>query len=940
MEVYSLMTNRMVNPLGFELGRVRLSYKVRDTQGRHQLAAQIRISQEAGMRPLCYDSGRREDIDSLGFEPELQLSAYTRYYWTVEVWADNGDSAVSEPAWFETAKLDEKWDASWITGDIDRREAQVLTRGFSLQGPVAKARVYACGLGLYELYLNGQKAGEEFLAPDCNAYDKWLQYQTYDVTPLLLLGDNLMEVMLADGWYKGRFGFLEDGGNIYGDQLALILELHVTYESGQREVILSDNSWEARRSPVRFSNIYDGEHFDAAYQPETVYGVKPVLLGFERLQARLSLPVKIKETIKPLKVITTPAGETVLDMGQEITGWLSFKTQAPAGTRLKLSYGEILQGGNFYRDNLRTARAEFEYVSDGQAREVRPHFTFYGFRYVKLEGFELPIELGDFTGCVLYSDIEQRGSVETSNPKVNRLCLNALWGQKGNFLDVPTDCPQRDERMGWTGDAQAFSGAACFNMECAAFFRKFLYDMKMEQDKLDGAVPYVVPVFNIPGSASCAWADAATIIPWNSYLFYGDLELLRQQYRNMKDWVDWIWRTDEESGGHRLWTVGFHYGDWLALDAEPEDNCIGGTDVYFIASAFYYYSATLLVKAARALGYEQEVATYEALCGEIREAFQREFFTATGRLAVTTQTAYVVALHMGLTPEAFVPRVQQALRDKLMANKVKLKTGFVGTSYLNRVLSGNGSNDLAYQLLLGEDYPGWLYAVNMGATTVWERWNSVLPDGSLSGTGMNSLNHYAYGAIVEWIFRDVAGINPVEEAPGFRRALIRPRPNYRLPAVRARYESAVGLYESAWIIREDGTFHLEVTIPFGATAQVVLPYGDAASLTVNGQGARALDCPLCAAGDDLALTLPSGRYSFDYRPTQPLKQVFTLDTLLGEVRGSELAWQLLLAEVPGLRELPDSQMDLGDTVRKLLHTPFLSVSDEQAQQLDERLRAL
>ena len=402
-------------------------------------------------------------------------------------------------------------------------------------------------------------------------------------------------------------------------------------------------------------------------------------------------------------------------------------------------------------------------------RDVRQHFTFYGFRFVKVEGWPGEVDPEDFTGLVIHSDMDARGDIVTSDPLVNQLVRNARWGMKGNFLDVPTDCPQRDERYGWTGDAQIFSGTASFFMDTYAFYTKYGRDIYLEQKKLNGSVPDVVPVANYPGDASTAWGDAATIIPWNVYLHSGDRGILRRQYPSMKGWVDYMKRQDDADGGKRLWLTGTHYADWLALDGSYPGGVYGGTDPNYIASAYYCHSTRIVAKAARVLGYAEDAAIYDRLAQEIRAAFERAYFTPSGRLAIDTMTGCVVALYMDLAPDYAVAQVRGMLLNRLQKNFYHLNTGFTGTPCLCRVLSENGMNDIAYHLLMEKGYPGWLYEVLMGATTIWERWNSVMPDGKVSGTEMNSMNHYSYGSIVEWMFRDMLGINPVEDAPGFKR---------------------------------------------------------------------------------------------------------------------------------------------------------------------------
>jgi alpha-L-rhamnosidase len=514
---------------------------------------------------------------------------------------------------------------------------------------------------------------------------------------------------------------------------------------------------------------------------------------------------------------------------------VTFTSQLPEGRRILIQYGELLQGGCFYRENLRTAKAEYRYTANGRMTTARPHFTFYGFRYVKVEGMsEEEIRMAGFIAEAIWSEMEQIGTLETSDHKVNRLITNALWSQRDNSVDIPTDCPQRDERMGWTGDAQAFSATACYTMYTPAFYHKYLSDMLAEQKALDGSVPFVVPnvLAQINQKAgvlptednpyskkhgSSAWGDAATVIPWNIYTFYGDVALLALHYPNMKLWVDYI-RT-QDNGSH-LWQTGFHFGDWLALDGPKPDSCLGGTDVYFVASAYYYLSAKLLAKAAHVLGEKEDAAVYKALAKEIRNAMQCEYFTAEGTLRVDTQTAHVLALHLEIVPKAHREALAHRLRKLIRRKGDHLDTGFVGTYQLCPTLSKYGMTDVAYQLLFHEDYPSWLYQVNLGATTIWERWNSVLPDGSISGNGMNSMNHYANGSVIQWIYETVIGLRPT--APGFRRVCIAPEPTDRLQYARCTYESAAGRYEVSWE-RHGHEICYTVSVPFEARALLILP---------------------------------------------------------------------------------------------------------------------
>ncbi len=900
MRIVKLKTNGIENPLGFQLGKVRLSWITEDTNSKMQAFAQVQISLEDSFENVIYDSGKRDDIDSLAFVPSITLKPRTRYFWRVTVWGDNGDIAVSEIAFFETAKMEENWTGLWITSSFDKEKHPLIRKKFSLPSDIKSARVYICGLGLYEFEINGNKASDEYFAPGFNAYDFWIQYQTYDITRLLKKGDNCIAFMLGNGMYKGRFGF--DGGyiNLYGDKFALLCEIHVTLKDGTVIVIGTDNSWRCTESPVKFSGIYDGEIYDSngeiegwssEYIDDTTWNaVNLIDLGYEKLKPRLSLPVKIKEEIRPIKIIHTKKGETILDMGQNMTGWIRFKTKAKKDTELLLEFCEILQDGCFYRDNLRTAKAEFRYICNGDCKIIQPHFTYYGFRYVKLSGFDENIEIEDFTGCVIYSDLNITGNIETSNSLVNRLFKNALWGQKGNFLDVPTDCPQRDERMGWTGDAQVFSSTACFNMYSPAFYNKYMFDLREEQKRLGGSVPFVVPSIKpqnpsgiINGNGSTAWGDAATIIPWNLYLHYGDKQQLEQQFETMKGWVDYIKGVDEATGGNRLWTVGFHFADWLALDGKDPSDLIGGTDKYYIASAYYCYSAALVSKAAKVLGNSKIEKEYRKLSEEIRQAILNEYFTPNGRCSISTQTAMIVALYMNLVPDKHRERIINELRQKLEHDNMHLTTGFVGTSYFCRVLSDNGANDYAYKLLLNDDYPSWLYAVKLGATTIWERWNSVLPDGSIGDTGMNSLNHYAYGSIAEWMYRNMCGINPVEDVPGFRKIKLAPKPHGSLKYAKAEFYSPCGLIKSSWELQDDGRLSFQFEVPFNTEAQLILPDAAIGKICVNGIQLNESKIVRIEKNNDVICELTSGKYSFEYMPSKDYRYIYSLNNKLSEL---------------------------------------------------------
>jgi len=860
MKITDLKCNRMNNPLGFDFGFPRLSWILSDVPGDLKITTRVMISLSEDFNNLWYDSGNlnEDNYDSACFEVEKPLEPMTRYFWKVVLKLRDGESSFeqeSETAFFETSKLDQPWAAKWISPDFGDNSIHPLLRkefGTEAGKRIVSARAYVCGLGLYEIKINGQKVGDEYFTPFCNAYDKWIQYQTFDVTDLVIQGDNCVGAMLGNGWYKGRFSFAENKTEIYGSKFSFLCEIVVTYDDCTRDVIITDNSWKAFPSFILDGNIYDGEVQDATKHefgwssPDyDDSNWKPVIysdIGFNLLQSRKSVPVRIVEKITPIEIITTPQGDTVIDFGQNMVGWVEFKISNPDIREVCLQFCEALEQGNFYRENYRSAKSEFKFISDGKTHIVRPYFAFYGFRYMKITGWTEQIDLNDFTGCVIHSDLERIGNIETSDPLVNRLFLNALWGQKGNFLDVPTDCPQRDERLGWTGDVLSFSGTGCFNMDCDAFYHKFLYDLYQEQLERNGGVPPFIPffksdivdgkryeedMFSPPGA--CGWSDAATVVPWNNYLHYGDKNILKQQFNSMRDWVNAIRRYDT---GNRLWDSGFHFGDWLSLDASDPDSPFGGTPAVFLASCFYYYSATLVYKAARVLGFKKEENEYSKLAGEIKHAIITEFLTPTGRLAIDTQTAYCYMLFLDLVPSEFRTRLALDLVKNIEKNKGHLQTGFLGTQILCRVLSDNGHNDVAYKLLLNKEYPGWLYAVTMGATTIWERWNSILPDGKFNFAGMNSLNHYSYGSVVEWMYRNMCGINPIEAAPGFKRFKLSPQPDPSIGWVKGTLKSPYGLIESKWEYKDGGILY-EFTIPYSTFADVVLTGSAGKSIKIN-----------------------------------------------------------------------------------------------------------
>ena len=933
MRITRLRTNHLINPLGFQMDQAILSYVVEGSKGKRQEAAQVTVAKDPDFANILYDSGPEASIDGICFPLPLSLQACTRYFWKVKVRSDAGEEAESETAWFETAKaMGAEWTGHFITQTFSQKERPVFQKEFTVTRPVRQARLYGVGLGVYELYINGIIAGDEALLPGIHAYDSWLQYQTFELE--LKEGVNLIEAALGDGWYKGPYGLKEKLPR-HGSEHAFIAEIQIQYMDGTKEVLGTDESWSVKKGKVIFDSIYDGEIFDERVDSRERFPVKRADLDTRRLAPRLSPKISIHERIKPVAVLKTPAWETVLDMGQNMVGWLEFRVHQPRDSVVRLAFGEILQEGDFYRDNLRTAKCEYTYISDGMPQVARAHFTFYGFRYVKLEGWKGEINPEDFTGCVVHSQMEETGTITTSNELVNRLFSNVRWGQKGNFLDTPTDCPQRDERMGWTGDAQIFADTASYNMDTYAFYVKFMKDLAYEQEKCGGSVPYVVPMSRYELNGASVWGDAATVIPWTTYLHFGDQTILEKQYPSMKAWVDYIKQADERTGGRRLWKSGRHFGDWLALDGKVDGGVYGSTDKYFVATAYYYYSALLTAKTAGVLQKKEEQLVYQKLADEVKAAFLDEYLTKTGRLSVDTQTGYALAFYMDLIPAGVKERVSFDFKEKLKENAFRLNTGFVGTPYLCPALTENGFNELAYDLLINEEYPGWLYAVKLGATTIWERWNSVYADGSISTTGMNSLNHYAYGSIAGWMYRYMIGIQPLEEAPGFKKAQIAPKPSYHLKQAEGEVKTSAGTYRVGWKLPEAARLEIKIEIPFDTTAKVVLPRAAGAVIETD----AAEDICWRGQGADAYAELSAGRYCFTYRPAVAYQRRFGMDSNFKELMGMKKTRDIIIKYFPNAAGGIPFQGE-GMVLEEIAKSPFGEVSDEDLQKMKEELENL
>lgn len=841
LSLYDLKVEYQDTPLSVETSHPRFSWKLYATlKNTLQKSYEVRVGEDSaslvkGKNILWHDkSNTAQSVHIKYAGPELE--AGSNYFWQVRI-ADNhgNNSGWSKVRFWQMGLKPADWTANWISvPGLDTSDRSPLFRTeFNIKKKIKKAVAYITAKGLYEAFINGKRVSNNYFAPGWTSYKKRLQYQVYDVTSAFATGFNAIGVTLGDGWYSGHIGF-GDQHNFYGDTRALLMQIEITFSDGTKDLIQTDDTWKTSYGPILSSDIYHGETYDSRLEQDgwTKKGFIPAIPwqqvkiladGKNELVSMIGPPVTMHEHLNVVKLIRSPKGETILDFGQNMVGWVKFKVSGSAGTRITLSHAEVLdKQGNFYTANLRSAKAQNHYILNGAAEQIfEPHFTFQGFRYVKLEGFPGTVDTASFTAIVIHSDMKQTGKFNTSNPELNQLQHNILWGQKGNFLDVPTDCPQRNERLGWIGDAQAFYRTAAYNMDVAGFFSKWLKDLASDQLP-DGSVTHVVPhVMADWESGSSGWGDAATIVPWGMYVAYGDRQILEEQYGSMKAWVEYI-KGRSQNG---LWKTGRHFGDWLFY--APGDDLDGKaavTNKFLIAQTFYAHSIQLLINAAEILEREDDAAHYKTLLAEVKAAFVSEYLTANGKLVSGTQTAYVLALQFDMLPEQFRLKAAQELVDNVKSYGNHLTTGFLGTPYLCHVLTRFGHTDVAYALLLQDSYPSWLYPVKMGATTIWERWDGIKPDGSFQNESMNSFNHYAYGAIGDWMYRTVTGITSDESAVGYKRIIIKPEPGGRISHAAAELMTSYGTVKSSWKIA-NGVFKLDVVIPANTTATIILPNG-------------------------------------------------------------------------------------------------------------------
>lgn len=842
----TLQVEHLREVLGIGTSRPRLSWIVEaDIQDWYQSGYEIETRDEDDK--LIAQTGRIESGQSVLVPwPFAPLQSRQHANLRVRVWGLDGSAS----DWSEVVPVEaglflpEDWRArlispAWEEDPSKSNPAPYLRRAFELRAGIKSARLYITALGVYEAEINGQVVSDQIFAPGWTVYDRRLRYQTFDVTEMLQTGKNAIGAVLGDGWFRGRLGF--DGGqrNIYGDRLALLAQLEVQYKDGSTEHILTDESWQAATGPILMNSIYDGETYDARLEPDgwsspdfdasDWHSVRFFEWDMHTLEAPLGPPVRRTETVAPVSISQSPSGKTIVDFGQNLVGRIVLKVQGPVGHTVTLRHAEVLENGELCTRPLRFAEATDRYtLKGGEAETWEPRFTFHGFRYTEVNNWPGELRLDNLTAVVIHSDMERTGWFECSDPLLDQLHQNVVWGMRGNFLDVPTDCPQRDERLGWTGDLQVFSPTASFIYDASGFLQSWLVDLAIEQRKAGGIVPQVIPMVLDRPMIGAAWSDAATIVPWVLYQRFGDAKIIADQYESMKAWVDYIVAV---AGENDLWDTGFQYGDWLDPTAPPDTPGQARTDKAIVASAYYVRSAELVAQAAELLGHTAEQQHYLSVAEKARAAFAREYITPTGRLVSDAETAYAIALVFDLftAPEQYQhagDRLAELVRD----SGYHIRTGFVGTPLICDALCSTGHYVIAYRLLMQQECPSWLYPVTIGATTMWERWDSMLPDGSINSGEMTSFNHYALGAVADWMHRTIGGLRPTE--PGYRHMNIRPRPGGRLTHAKVRHLTPYGMAESAWRI-EDGMFDLNVLTPPNTTAFITLPGGDTPPIEVG-----------------------------------------------------------------------------------------------------------
>ena len=830
-----------------------LSWKMEGPAGSMQSAFRIQAAScpEKLDQPDLWDSDWIANEQSSGIRwGGGPIRSRQRVFWRVLL-RDQADrtSEPSETAEFEAALLQNSdWRARWIFFDGNNPSCSApcphFRREFTLSKPLKRAVLYVTARGLFEVRLNGKRVGEDHFVPGWTDFRKQIQYLSYDVTELLPEGVNTAGAVLGDGWYSGYLSGRKR--NTYGDHPELLFQLEITYADGSAESLLSDETWKCTTGPILASDIYDGEQYDARLEmpgwdragfDDSAWRAARIGSTAEEsapLVRKCCLPVRRIMELKAVRVLNPQKDIYIWDFGQNITGRMRVRLKGYPGRLYSFHFGEMLNpDGTLYTLNYRSAKSTDYYTCRGPIEEFEewePLFTFHGFRYLQINGFQYSganLEDVDVRAVVLHSDLEVTGSFRCGNEKVNQLYSNICWGQRDNFLEIPTDCPQRDERLGWTGDADVFAAAASFNMDVEAFFRKWLRDLR-EAQRDDGAVSCVVPGVLEFGFGAAVWADAAVRCPWITYLHSGSRTILEECFGSMKKWVEYQKNTAEDP----LIRPKTAFGDWLA--PSPVE-----TPSELIGTVMFAETARILGRTAGILGRTTESKEYLALSDRIKEAFRARFLDGSGLLQVRSQTACVLALRFGMLTKEQTRKNADLLADLIRANGNRLSTGFVGTAWLNQALSQTGHTETAYDLLLQEEYPSWLFSVNQGATTIWERWNSYTVKDGFGNVNMNSFNHYAYGAVAEWMFASVGGIQFDEEQPGGKLLRFAAEPDRRIGFAECSLKTRYGKAESRWRFEAD-KWIWNIHAPCNTRIELILPELDAREITLNG---KAVDHP-------------------------------------------------------------------------------------------------
>lgn len=882
---YGLDCEHLIEPLGIDEAHPRLAWKLASSQrGDQQTAYRVVVGMAPdhlnASRRVVWDTGWRYDKNTVAVIYDgAPLQSFTRYDWAVYV-RDMDGNETSSTSWFETAMLHGEWIACWIAHDPDTeppldppqdhdrteqtrllRPAVHLRRAFELEARPVRSTAYVSARGVYELRVNGERVGDAELPPGWTDYHRRIHYQTYDVSDLVLKGENVVGAVLGDGWWCGYIGFdSRRHAQHYGDAPAFIAQLVFDLPDGSRRIVGTDGSWRETDGAVCYSDLLMGEYVDArleldgwdlpGYDDSVWAPVRVTATDTGVLHAASDQPVRIIDELPAVSVEPRDDGSTIVDLGQNMVGRVRLTVRgASAGQRIRLRFGEMLTSdGSLYVDNLRTAEATDIYIARGHEIEVfEPRFTFHGFRYVEVTGYPGILDSGDIVGRVLSNNTPEIGAFRCSDDLTNKLMSNIVWSQRGNFLGVPTDCPQRDERLGWMADAQIFLPSAMRFADVSAFMMRWLRDI-VDSQHADGAFPDVVPEVCMTGPGAPAWGDAGVIIPWLVYREYGDRRILERSFDSMRKWVDYVHRHNP----HLVWRnrTGRHYGDWLQVEVETSRDVL--------ATAYFARSAGLVAQAAETLGHADLARAYAELHNRIREAFVHAFVDEDGTVESDTQTAYLLALAFDLLPTERRASAARHLVKHIESRGNLLTTGFVGVALLCPTLCAIGRPDLAYELLHQEDYPSWNYSILHGATTIWERWDGWTPERGFQSAAMNSFNHYSLGSIGDWLYGYVGGIRQADDSVAWHKVVIQPIPGGRLKWAEARQETPRGLITTAWRCLED-TFNLDVTLPPGCEAVVRVPTTDAHSVRHDGEPVPG---PRVSAPHYVEVSIGSGHHNF------------------------------------------------------------------------------